>query len=107
MSDTMVFLLVVGALVLFAAGARYWWRVTAGATIAEGSLRFSRVLHRLGIDLGKVESERTLREAAINVRRCLTCREREACDAWLASGEPEGVVRFCPNAPLLRALSRS
>jgi hypothetical protein len=106
MNDTVVVLVLAGALGLFAAAVRYSWQVAAGAMTAHGSPRFGRVLQRLGVDLATVESERTLREAAIAVRRCLTCRDQAACDAWLADGERNGYPPRCPNEPFLRSLSR-
>jgi hypothetical protein len=73
---------------------------------AQGAPRFSDVMRRLGIDLGAVDDERTLRAAAIGVRRCLTCRSQEACDAWLADRERKGMPPGCPNEQFLRTLSR-
>jgi hypothetical protein len=106
MNDTVVFLVLAAALGVFATGVGYWWHVAAGAMVAQGSPRLGRVLERLGVDLATVESERTLRAAAISVRRCLACRDQEACDAWLANGERNGYPPHCPNEPFLRSLSR-
>jgi N-acyl-L-homoserine lactone synthetase len=106
MSDTVVVLVFAGALALFAAAVRYSWQFAAGAMAVQGSPRFGRVLQRLGVDLAAVKDERTLREAAISVRRCLACRDQEACDAWLADGERNGYPPRCPNEAFLRSLSR-
>jgi hypothetical protein len=107
MSDTAVFLILAGALVACAAWVRYQWGVAAGELVAQGSPRFSRVLQRLGVDLGAVGSERTLREAAIGARKCVPCPDAEACDTWLAgSGRRWRAPRYCPNEPFLRILSR-
>ena len=92
-------------LALLAAMVRYTWRVAVGAMTAEGAPRFHEVVGRLGIDLARVNDERTLRAAAVSVRRCLTCRHQEACDAWLADRGHKGVPPDCPNESFLREQS--
>jgi hypothetical protein len=106
MNDTVVFLVLAAALAVLASGVGYWWRIAAGPMVARGSPRLGRVLQRLGVDVASLESERTLRAAAIAVRRCLACPDQDACDAWLAAGGRNGCPPRCPNAAFLRGLSR-
>ena len=106
-NETVAFAAIAGALGLVAAAARYSWRVAAGAMAAQGaSPRFQDVARRLGIDLARVNDERMLRAVAISVRRCLTCRHQEACDAWLADNGHRGIPPDCPNAAFLREQAR-
>ncbi|MGE5792453.1 MAG: DUF6455 family protein [Bacteroidota bacterium] len=93
-------------LAMLAALMAYSWRVAAAAMAAQGAPRFHDVVRRLGIDLGRVNDERTLRAAAVSVRRCLTCRHQDACDAWLADPAHKGVPPDCPNESFLREQSQ-
>jgi len=104
-NEMATFLALATILVLFAATVRHSWRVAVGALTAQGAPRFHEVVRRLGIDLSRVDDERTLRAAAVSVRRCLTCRHREACDAWLADRSRKGVPPSCPNEAFLREQS--
>ena len=93
-------------LAMLAALIAYSWRVAEAAMAAQGAPRFHDVVRRLGIDLGRVNDERTLRAAAVSVRRCLTCRHQDACDAWLADPAHKGVPPACPNESFLREQSQ-
>jgi hypothetical protein len=105
-NEMVTFLALTTILGVFAAMVRYSWRVAAGAMAAQGAPRFHDVVQRLGINLARVDDERTLRAAAIGVRRCLTCRHQEACDAWLADRGRKGVPPGCPNESFLREQSQ-
>ena len=105
-NELITFLTLATILGLFAAMVRYSWRVAAGAMAAQGAPRFGAVVQRLGIDFARVDDERTLRAAAVSVRRCLTCRHQEACDAWLADPGRKGVPPGCPNEQFLREQSQ-
>jgi hypothetical protein len=105
-NETVAFAAIAGALGLVAAAARYSWRVAAGAMATEGAPRLHDVIKRLGIDFTRVNDERTLRAAAIGIRRCLTCRHQEACDAWLADNRHRGVPPDCPNEAFLHEQAR-
>ena len=104
-NEMVTFLAGAVVLALLAAMVRYSWRVAVGAMTAEGAPRFHEVVGRLGIDLARVNDERTLRAAAVSVRRCLTCQHQEACDAWLADRGHKGVPPGCPNESFLREQS--
>ena len=105
-NETVTIIAVALGLAFVAAAARYSWRVAAGAMATEGAPRFHDVARRLGFDFSRVNDERTLRAAAISVRRCLTCRHQEACDAWLADNAHRGVPPDCPNEAFLREQAR-
>jgi hypothetical protein len=106
LNETVSFIAIVIMLGLLAAAAGYSLRVATGAMAAQGAPRFHDVVRRLGIDLARVNDERTLRAAAVGVRRCLTCRHQDACDAWLADPAHKGVPPRCPNEAFLREQSR-
>jgi hypothetical protein len=106
LNETLTFIAVAVILALLAAAAGYSLRVAAGAMAAQGAPRFHDVVRRLGIDLARINDERTLRAAAVGVRRCLTCRHQDACDAWLADPGHKGVPPGCPNEAFLREQSR-
>jgi hypothetical protein len=89
---------------LLAGAVAYSWRVAAGALTVGGAPRFHDVVRRLGIELAAAD-ERTLRAAAVSVRRCLTCRHEQACDAWLADRSRKGVPPNCPNEQFFRERS--
>jgi len=105
-NEMVIFLAAATILALFAAMVRYTWRVAAGAMAAQGAPRFHEVVRRLGIDFARGDDEFTLRGAAVGVRRCLTCRQQEACDAWLADPGNKGVPPGCPNEQFLRDQSQ-
>jgi len=101
-NELVAFAAIVVVLGLLAAGAAYSLRVAAGVMTAQGAPRFFGVMRRLGIDLDGASDERTLRAAAVSVRRCLICRHQDACDAWLADPERKGVPPDCPNEHFFR-----
>jgi hypothetical protein len=106
-NELVVFMAIAVILGLVAASAAYSLRVAAGAMTAQGAPRFHGVVQRLGIDLGGSSDERTLRAAAVSVRRCLTCRHQDACDAWLADRSRKGVPPDCPNEHFFRERSQA
>lgn len=82
--------IVLGALLYaLAVGA---WRMRQDG----GRLRLGEMMLRRGAHIGPGELEPF--QAALAARRCVLCREKAVCDAWLASGRQEGSERFCPNA---------
>jgi hypothetical protein len=105
-NEMVAFLAGTAILAMLAAVMAYSWRVAAGAMAARGAPRFHDVVRRLGIDLARVNDERTLRAAAVGVRRCLTCRHQDACDVWLADPAHRGVPPDCPNEAFLREQSQ-
>jgi hypothetical protein len=62
----------------------------------EPRLRFVEMLARKGLRPG--ESHSQAYAGALAARRCVFCRRKAECDAWLASGRSEGFEQFCPNA---------
>ena len=75
-------------------------RMTAGTS----RLEFWQALHRRGLDTADTEADP--RALAVAVRRCTLCPRIDDCNEWLASGEREGLERFCPNAAYLKRLER-
>jgi hypothetical protein len=75
-------------------------RIVAG----ESRLQFWQALHRRG--LGAADTEADQRALAVALRRCTLCPRVDDCNEWLASGEREGLERFCPNAAYLKRLER-
>lgn len=69
------------------------WRT---ALDEETPLRLFQVLERRGKRAPDLDSD--LYAGANAVRRCVFCRARAECDAWLASGRRDGLEQFCPNA---------
>ena len=62
----------------------------------DGRLRLHEALDARGLAL-PLEGELELHEAACAVRRCVACREHEACDRLLAARDWEGLREICPN----------
>jgi hypothetical protein len=62
----------------------------------EPRLRFTEMLARQGLQPGEELSQ--VHAEAFAARRCVFCRSKAQCDAWLASGRREGFEDFCPNA---------
>lgn len=74
----------------------------AGA--CQGPLLLHRVLEREEVSLEGHTDRATLTQTAAAARRCVLCRDRETCLAWLG-GEPDmPLERFCPNADLIGRL---
>ena len=77
------------------------WR----AGMREGrSLLMHRVLEREGVSLDGCTDRGTLAQTAAATRRCLLCRDRETCVAWLEGEAAVPLDRFCPNADLIARL---
>ena len=66
------------------------------AALNEPRLRFAEMLARKGIEPGRDLSQ--LYADALATRRCVFCKAKAQCDAWLASGRDEGLEEFCRNA---------
>jgi hypothetical protein len=62
----------------------------------DGQLRLTRALEAQGLAL-PLEGELAIRHAAHAVRRCVACREHEACDRMLAAHDWDGLREICPN----------
>ena len=72
------------------------WALSKPFALSARPFRLGRMMQRLGID------RRRLREGSAS-RTCLTCPDKNACDAWLANDNPgfEPPI-FCPNKGYLR-----
>jgi hypothetical protein len=66
------------------------------SALNEPRLRFAEMLARKGVRPGAEPS--LVHADACATRRCVFCRMKKECDAWLASGRLEGIEEFCPNA---------
>lgn len=77
-----------------------WRRLTA----RDGDLQIWRAMRRQGLmpDAGAGDDAKMARA----VRRCVLCPSIDECDHWLASGNKDGLARFCPNASLFDDLQR-
>jgi len=64
----------------------------------DGRLRLAEMLRRQG---GTPQQAFDLcgYEAALAVRRCMTCAHKAQCDEW--SGTKRGMETFCPNADFI------
>jgi uncharacterized protein DUF6455 len=77
-----------------------WRRVVS----RNGELEIWPVMQRLGIPRDAApRSDATMARA---IRRCVMCPSLEECDHWLASGDTDGIDKFCPNAPVLEGLRK-
>jgi hypothetical protein len=63
-----------------------------------------RVLERQGVSVAESTDPMELTKRANAIRRCVACRERESCLAWLEGDESIAFERFCPNAALISGL---
>lgn len=70
----------------------------------ERALLMHRVLEREGVNLDGCADKGTLAQTAVAARRCLLCRHRETCVAWLEGETAVALERFCPNADLIARL---
>jgi hypothetical protein len=70
----------------------------------ERALLMHRVLDREGVSLDGCTDKGTLAQTAAAARRCLLCRDRETCLAWLEGEAAVPLDRFCPNADLIARL---
>jgi hypothetical protein len=105
MMEAIAGILVAAALVALAVLAgrslRVMWR---GAMVEERPLLMHRMLKRQGVTIAGVEDHATLEQACHAARRCVACRDVEACKAWLDSGKTEGHEAFCPNCEFIEGL---
>ncbi len=74
-----------------------WRRLTS----REGELQIWRAMSRCGVTPEDAGKDAQLAPA---VRRCVLCPNIIECDEWLASGNRDGLGRFCPNAALFAQL---
>jgi hypothetical protein len=93
---------VLGALVLAAGLMAY--RLWCAGVREERALLMHRVLEREGVTLDGCADKGTLAQTAAAARRCLLCRDRETCVAWLEGDAAVPLDRFCPNADLIARL---
>jgi hypothetical protein len=93
---------VYGALFLIAGRALY--RLWAAAMREDRPLLMHRMLDRQGLSLGRLVGPAELAQAAAAVRRCILCRQRETCVAWLDRKARTGYERFCPNSDFIASL---
>jgi hypothetical protein len=98
--DTTLFafaaLALIFAAILYAA-FKSAWRILH----ADSRLRLRQMLRVQGADPQKVLEAGTY-QVAQATRRCVACRDKDACDAWFAAGGPGSAERFCPNAEFVR-----
>jgi hypothetical protein len=59
------------------------------------------MLGRQGLSLDQFQHESALEQAAAATRRCLLCRDRATCSAWL---DGHGRAPLCPNAEFIGRL---
>lgn len=103
--DTLV---ITAAVALFCAlavaAALVTYRLWRAGMREERTLLMHRVLEREGVILDGCTEKATLAQTAAAARRCLLCRDRETCLAWLEGDESVPLGRFCPNADLIARL---
>ena len=63
-----------------------------------------RMLQRQGLSLDRLQYSTELKQAAAAARRCVVCRDRELCLAWLERDGKTGYEQFCPNADFIARL---
>jgi hypothetical protein len=64
-------------------------------------LLMERILARKGLSLEGCADQGVRLHAGAAMRRCILCRERAACIAWLEGHTSRDVECFCPNAELM------
>ena len=81
------------------------WVIVYGVLVAgfriwrdDGRLRLADMLRRQG-STPQQAFDLCSYEAAIAVRRCMTCAHKVQCDEW--SGAKRGTASFCPNADFI------
>ena len=79
------------------------WR----AMIDERPLLLPEVLRLAGVDMAAHANGTGAREFALAARRCMDCRVRGECEAWLGQPAEEGYEAFCPNAGYVARLKRA
>jgi hypothetical protein len=93
-----------GLIAVVAIVGRTVWRMWGATMSAEKPVLMHRMLDRQGVKVAGAEDYWTIEQAAKAARRCVSCRDLEACQAWLDRGETEGYEDFCPNASFIKAL---
>jgi hypothetical protein len=63
-----------------------------------------RMLERQGLSTDRLVYATDIEQTGAAVRRCVMCRDREECLAWLDRGGRAGYERFCPNADFIARL---
>lgn len=63
-----------------------------------------RMLERQGLSLDGLERSTELEQAAAATRRCVLCRDRDECLAWLEGDGKMAYAGFCPNAAFIAKL---
>ena len=63
-----------------------------------------RVLERQGLSADRLVCATDIEQAAAAARRCVVCRDRELCLAWLERDGKTGYEQFCPNADFIARL---
>jgi hypothetical protein len=105
MMETVVGVLIGAALIaLVAIAGRALWVMWRGTMIEERPVLMHRMLKRQGVTIAGVEDYATLEQACHAARRCVACRDLEACKAWLDGGKTESYEAFCPNAEFIEQL---
>jgi len=101
MSSTMFDIGVAVVMVAVVAALLVWFARYMGAS---SERRMTRMLMRAGVDPDI--AARGDKEAIIeDIRsRCRKCQAEDLCERWLA-GKVKGENTFCPNAPILNALT--
>jgi Family of unknown function (DUF6455) len=89
---------------LVAVAARGLWVMWRGTMIEERPVLMHRMLKRQGVTIAGVEDYATLEQACHAARRCVACRDLEACKAWLDGGKTESYEAFCPNVEFIEQL---
>ena len=99
---SLVFLVAYGALILWGL-----WIALRPYRPSEQAAQFLRMAKRVGASVANIgESNLGLHLPAAD-RLCTVCKQKEACDAWLASHEAAAQPPdFCPNAAYLRLARR-
>lgn len=103
--EAIVGVLIAAALIALAVVAgRALWVMWRGAMIEERPLLMHRMLRRQGVTIAGIEDYATLEQACHAARRCVACRDAEACKEWLDSGRSKGYEAFCPNCEFIEGL---
>ena len=93
-----------GVGVLASVAARAGYRLWRAVILDERPVLMHRVLERLGLGVADSSDPLELARCANAIRRCVACRERETCLAWLEGDDSTAFERFCPNASLIAEL---
>jgi hypothetical protein len=105
MMDLIANVLVGAALIaVVAVAARAVWTMWRATLIEERPVLMHRMLQRQGVTIAGVEDYATLEQACHAARRCVACRDVEACKVWLDGGKSEGYEAFCPNIGFIQGL---